>query len=151
VRTALRLTSFDRAFQALDIDTLLADNTSLVLADEDQLQQVCLNLLLNARDAMAGGGTLILKTFEDQNEIYVEIADSGTGVNETDKALIFDPFFTTKSAGKGTGLGLAICYGIVTEHGGRIEVTDVQPSGTRFTVIIPAASKTEIQASDIGG
>ncbi len=150
VRTALRLASFDRAFQALEIDTLLADNTSPVLADEDQLQQVCLNLLLNARDAMASGGSLTLRTFEDQNEIYVEIADSGTGINETDKALIFEPFFSTKSAGKGTGLGLAICYGIVTEHGGRIEVTDVQPAGTRFTFIIPVASKTEIHDSDSG-
>ena len=137
VRTALRLASFDKAFHDLDIEIDLSSTLSPVLADEDQLQQVFLNLLLNARDAMADGGDLLIKTAEIDGDILVEIADSGSGIAESDRQLIFDPFFTTKTAGKGTGLGLSVCYGIVTAHGGRIEVVNNTPLGTKFTVILP--------------
>ncbi len=137
VRTALRLASFDTAFQDFDIKTDLTAGLSPVFADEDQLQQVFLNLFLNARDAMNGGGRLTIKTSENGGEIFVEIADTGTGIAEPDKSMIFDPFFTTKTAGKGTGLGLAVCYNIVVEHRGRIDVADNKPTGTKFTVVLP--------------
>ena len=142
VRTALRLASFDKAFQDLEINTDLGLELAPVFADEDQLQQVFLNLFLNARDAMAEGGTLAIKTTESSYEIMIRIADSGTGIAESDINLIFDPFFTTKATGRGTGLGLAVCYGIVTAHGGRIEVANNETSGTKFTVILPTAVKT---------
>ena len=140
VRTALRLASFDKAFQKLEVYTDLGQNLAPVFADEDQLQQVFLNLFLNARDAMANGGNLSIKTTEKANEIVIEIADSGTGIAESDRQSIFDPFFTTKAPGSGTGLGLAVCYGIVTAHGGRIDVTSNKPFGTRFTVRLPLPS-----------
>ncbi|CAN5512044.1 hypothetical protein BH10ACI2_BH10ACI2_22230 [soil metagenome] len=139
VRTALRLASFDKAFHDLEIGTDLAVGLSPVYADEDQLQQVFLNLFLNARDAMSGGGALSIKTFETRSEIQIEIADSGTGIPESDRQVIFDPFFTTKAAGRGTGLGLAVCYGIVTAHGGRIDVESNDPSGAKFTVALPVS------------
>lgn len=137
VRTALRLASFDKAFQDLDIRTDLGEGLPAVFADEDQLQQVFLNLFLNARDAMAEGGTLTVTTRIDTGHIRVEIADTGVGIDTEAATQIFDPFYTTKPAGKGTGLGLAVCYGIVTGHGGRIEVGENQPSGTRFLVFLP--------------
>ncbi len=139
VQTALRLASFDKEFQNLDLEIGLADGLAPVLADEDQLQQVFLNMLLNARDAMADGGTLRVRTADNGGDVIVEIADSGSGIDDADKAFVFDPFFTTKPAGRGTGLGLAVCYGIVSAHGGRIEVADNQPAGTRFTISLPVA------------
>ncbi len=138
VLTALRLASFDKAFQEMDIVTELAEDLPPVNADEDQLQQVVLNLLLNARDAMAADGSLWIGTAVRDNEVVIEIADSGTGVAAADLPLIFDPFFTTKTAGRGTGLGLAVCYGIITAHGGRIEASANTPSGTKFTITMPS-------------
>ncbi len=138
IRTALRLSSFDKAFQDLDVNTELGEGLPAVFADEDQLQQVFLNLLLNARDAMADGGSLSITTTLEAGHIRVEIIDSGIGIDTESAAQIFDPFYTTKPAGKGTGLGLAVCYGIVTAHGGRIDVAANSPSGTRFMVFLPA-------------
>ena len=138
VNTALRLASFDKAFNTLDIETSLADGLSSVFADEDQIQQVFFNLFLNARDAMPDGGMLFVKTSERGGSVVIEVSDSGSGIAESDRQQIFDPFFTTKSAGRGTGLGLAVCYGIVTAHGGKIEVAANQPVGTKFTVTLPS-------------
>ena len=137
IETALRLASFDKSFQKLRLKKDLAENLPEVSADADQMQQVFLNLFLNARDAMTGGGELKIQTKQSANEIEIEITDSGTGIEEKDLKKIFDPFFTTKLAGKGTGLGLAVCYGIVTAHGGRIEVSSNQSNGTEFNVFLP--------------
>jgi two-component system, NtrC family, sensor kinase len=101
------------------------------------LQQVFLNLFLNARDAMPLGGELKIKTFQKNGELSVEITDNGAGIDEKNLKKIFDPFFTTKPTGKGTGLGLAVCYGIVTGHGGRIEVESNEIEGTTFKVFLP--------------
>jgi two-component system NtrC family sensor kinase len=106
-------------------------------ADGDQLQQVFLNLFLNARDAMPSGGELSIKTGFENNEIVVEIADAGAGISENDRKKIFDPFFTTKPTGKGTGLGLAVCYGIITAHHGKIEVAARKNGGTSFRISLP--------------
>lgn len=155
VRTALRLASFDKAFQNLEIITDLADNLPTVFGDEDQLQQVFLNLLLNAKDALnlasgvprPGSTTsdpgcaspdIMIRTRQNDPDVLIEIVDSGTGIDAAVIGHIFDPFYTTKAAGRGTGLGLAVCYGIVTAHGGRIEVSDNHPTGTIFTVHLSA-------------
>lgn len=138
VQTALRLASFDKAFQDLDVETHFAPDIDHVLADEDQLQQVFLNLLLNARDAMPHGGFLSIKTTQNGSGTAIEIADTGPGIAAADRAMIFDPFFTTKIPGHGTGLGLAICYAIITAHNGQITVGPNNPSGTKFTVTLPA-------------
>lgn len=140
VEASIRLASFDKAFQRLQCTTELAPDVPLVLADADQLQQVFLNLLLNARDAMPGGGSLNIRTRYDSRagEIVIEIADSGAGIAPEHRAHVFDPFFTTKPAGTGTGLGLAVCYGIVTAHGGRIELASVNGHGTTVRVHLPS-------------
>ncbi len=141
VEASLRLARFDKSFQDLTVETDFAEDLAWFVADPDQLQQVVLNLLLNARDAMPGGGRLAISTKRMDNEVAISIADSGCGVDTVVAEHIFDPFYTTKSAGQGTGLGLAVCYGIVTAHGGRIELADNKPSGTIFNVYLPAVAE----------
>ena len=138
LESSLRLATFDKTFQTFDIRRRLANGLPLVNADADQLQQVFLNLLLNARDAMPDGGTLSVTTGHSSAEVVVEIADSGNGIEAGISKKVFDPFFTTKPPGIGTGLGLSVCYGIVTAHGGRIDVAS-SGGGTAFTVRLPAA------------
>ncbi|MBC7928032.1 MAG: PAS domain S-box protein [Bryobacteraceae bacterium] len=106
-----------------------------------KLQQVFLNLVLNARDAMDRGGTLTLRTRLDQTTVRVEVADTGQGIPVENLPRIYDPFFTTKVATKGTGLGLSVTYGIVQEHGGSIEVDSAVGSGTTFQLVFPLARK----------
>jgi signal transduction histidine kinase len=124
IEASIRLASFDKSFGRLHVTTQLDLDVPHVSGDADQLQQVILNLLLNARDAMPEGGHLNLRTRYDAlaSEIIIEIADTGTGIKPEHRPHVFDPFFTTKPAGTGTGLGLAVCYGIITAHGGRIEL-----------------------------
>ncbi len=141
IETSLRLASFDKSFQKLNLKKDLAENLTKVFADKDQLQQVFLNLLLNARDAMPDGGELIINTNQNHKELRVEISDDGTGIDDASRKKIFDPFFTTKQAGKGTGLGLAVCYGIITAHGGKIEVSGNESRGTSFLISLPVNEK----------
>jgi signal transduction histidine kinase len=136
LETSMRLASFDREFQRLKINKHYGENLPKVFADADQLQQVFLNLILNARDAMKRNGELLIETSQTVDNITVEIADNGSGIDENNLKQIFDPFFTTKPAGKGTGLGLAVCYGIITAHGGKIEV-ESNANGTKFILNLP--------------
>jgi len=109
-----------------------------VEGDAGQMQQVLLNLAINARDAMPDGGTLTLRAGSCPGEVFLEIEDTGQGMDEATRAHLFEPFFTTKEPGKGTGLGLAVVHGIVQEHGGRIEVLSRPGEGSRFRVTLPA-------------
>jgi len=104
---------------------------------EYKLQQVFLNLFLNARDAMRSGGWLLVSTRVDQDAAVVEIADTGSGIPSEHLARIYDPFFTTKAIGQGTGLGLSIAYGIVREHDGTMDVESHLGQGTRFLLRLP--------------
>jgi signal transduction histidine kinase len=106
-----------------------------------KLQQVFLNLFLNARDAMERGGALSVKTWSDEASVYAEVRDTGQGISPEHLSRIYDPFFTTKGARKGTGLGLSVSYGIVREHGGEIEVESQPGAGTRFQLGFPLARK----------
>jgi two-component system NtrC family sensor kinase len=90
---------------------------------------------------MPGGGELFIKTSNSNRKIKIEITDSGVGIDEKNLKQIFDPFFTTKSTGKGTGLGLAVCYGIITAHGGKIEVESNENRGTTFYIVLPVKEK----------
>ncbi|MBS1793781.1 MAG: HAMP domain-containing protein [Acidobacteria bacterium] len=139
IEKSLRLASFDKSFQKLAIEKELAADLPSLFVDGDQLQQVFLNLFLNARDALPAGGRIFVRTARLTGELVIEIADSGTGIAPENLKKIFDPFFTTKAAGKGTGLGLAVCYGIVTAHGGKIEVSEQESGGTKFTITFPVA------------
>ncbi len=117
----------------------LADGLPLVRGNAGKLQQVFLNLIINARDAMAAGGALTIRTSVENLSAHVEIADTGQGIPPENLARIYDPFFTTKGAKKGTGLGLAITYGIVQEHKATIEVDSALGRGTSFRIDFPIA------------
>jgi len=129
---------------------LLPENIQVVLdcpakglpaaGDPSQLAQLITNLAVNARDAMPAGGILTLRAIAAGDEVHLEVRDTGVGMSEEVRARIFDPFFTTKPAGKGTGLGLAVVWGIVQNHGGRIEVESTPGAGTAVRVALPAAS-----------
>lgn len=119
------------------ISTDLADALPAVLASKNQLRQVFLNMFHNAGDAMPDGGTLTVKTTAEDEEIAIEISDTGIGIKEENLNNIFDAFFTTKNSIKGVGLGLSVCYGFIIEHGGDIKVTSEQGVGTCFRVTLP--------------
>jgi signal transduction histidine kinase len=139
VESSLRLAAFDKGFKRLRVTTEFDERVPNVSADPDQLQQVFLNLLLNARDAMPEGGDLrvTLSFDEEAGEVYAEFADTGHGIPAEVLPHVFDPFFTTKHAG--AGLGLAVCYGIVTAHGGRVSVASGGGlRGTSVRVALPA-------------
>ena len=112
---------------------------------EHKLQQVFLNLFLNARDAMPKGGWLTIVTRADRDAAIVEVADTGSGIPAEQLSRIYDPFFTTKDIGKGTGLGLSITYGIVQEHGGSITCDSQVGQGTRFSIRLPRAVAAKIE------
>ena len=115
----------------------LSSEPATVRGIEHKLQQVLLNLFLNAKDAMPKGGWLSIQTRVDDDRVVVEIADTGSGIPSEYLARIYDPFFTTKAIGQGTGLGLSISYGIVREHAGVIDCESVVGQGTRFIVSLP--------------
>jgi PAS domain S-box-containing protein len=121
----------------------LAESPVPVVGIEHQLQQVFLNLFLNARDAMPSGGWLLVSTRIEDGRVIAEIADTGSGIPAEHLARIYDPFFTTKAIGRGTGLGLSISYGIVREHEGEILCDSVVGQGTRFTLSLPRAVEVE--------
>ena len=136
-----------------ELDPLLAN----VLVDASQMEQVLVNLVLNAREAMAGGGRLVISTANAQFEpdegtragAYASIAvrDTGIGMDEATKARIFEPFFTTKQGSSGAGLGLATAYGIVEQSGGHISVETAPGSGTCFTIYLPPYTGAEPAAA----
>jgi len=115
----------------------LAGDLPEVRGHRGKLQQVLLNLLSNARDAVEGGGRITVRTAHAADRVLLEVVDDGVGIAEEDLRRIFDPFFTTKGRGKGTGLGLSISYGIVREHDGVMQVESVPGEFTRFRVELP--------------
>jgi two-component system NtrC family sensor kinase len=113
----------------------------LIVGNSGKLQQVFLNLFLNARDAMGDGGELCVRTESADSKIEIVVQDTGTGISQENIKKIYDPFFTTKAVGKGTGLGLAVSYGIVQEHGGNISVESKLGRGTAFRLELPLVRK----------
>ncbi len=111
-----------------------------------QLNQVWMNLLINAAQATHGEGKVCIATRLEDQMVVVTISDTGDGIAPEHLKKIFDPFFTTKPVGEGTGLGLSITYGIVERHGGSISVASSEGSGTTFTVKIPVCAKHESPA-----
>ncbi|OGP49447.1 MAG: PAS domain-containing sensor histidine kinase [Deltaproteobacteria bacterium RBG_13_43_22] len=109
-----------------------------VFASKNQLRQVFLNLISNARDAMPEGGTLTVKTSPNKDNIHIEFTDTGIGIDQEIIEKIFDSFFTTKDSIKGVGLGLSVCYGFIKEHGGHIQVSSRIGEGTTFTITLPS-------------
>ncbi len=140
----------------IELVTLQAGELQPIIADPGQLEQVIVNLVVNARDAMPHGGRLQLETanhsvlvprrtdsgmLEPGDYVQLSVSDTGSGMDEKTRAQIFEPFFTTKEADQGTGLGLASVYGIVRQSGGQIDVDSHPGTGTRFTVFFPVAEQ----------
>ena len=121
----------------VEMITELDPTVGTVMIDPGQVEQVITNLVLNARDAMPDGGTLVIRTADSHRSVGLTVTDSGMGISEADRARIFEPFFTTKAMGKGTGLGLATCYGIVNQAGGTIDCVSERSQGTTFRVVLP--------------
>lgn len=137
IKSSARLLSHQKRGENIEIKVEIEENLPLINADEGQMQQAIIALSTNAIDAMPNGGNLTLKAFSQNRCVVIEIIDTGIGINPEDMSKIFEPFFTTKEVGKGTGLGLAVCYGIVTEHGGRLSVRSKINIGTTFTMSLP--------------
>ena len=125
-----------------------AEGLGLVNASKNQLRQVFLNMVANARDAMPDGGTLSVVTRGDTETVFVEVTDTGIGIREEHLDKIFDSFFTTKGEVKGVGLGLSVCYGFIKDHGGDIEVKSQVGKGTAFTISLPVYNLEEAQKDD---
>ena len=137
LKSSARLVSHQKRGDNIEIKFEIDENLTLVNADEGQLQQAIIALATNAIDAMPDGGTIIFRAFPQGNRIVIEIQDTGHGIAPEEVSKIFEPFYTTKEVGKGTGLGLAVCYGIITEHGGRLSVRSNIGAGTTFSMFLP--------------
>ena len=147
VRETLELRADEQAANSIDAVTALASGLPPVFADAHRIQQVLLNLMNNAEQAMVGAhgrGSLVVRTWHDAsvNTVSFEVSDDGPGLAPEIRARIFDAFFTTKPVGEGTGLGLAVAYNIVKDHGGRIRVDSEPGRGTSFVVDLPVTATT---------
>ncbi len=147
IQRTLRLRGYQLTSNKIHVETDLANELPPVVGDARQLQQVCLNLVTNAIQAMAttgAPGTLSITTKREGPHVVLEMHDTGPGIPDGAKAHIFEPFFTTKGEGEGTGLGLSVSYGIVTSHGGTIEVPSTSSAGTTFRVTLPSAGESPL-------
>jgi len=144
LRQTIKLRSYDFASHGVEVSEEFEENLAPAMGDAQQLQQVFLNILNNAYDAVQEAGQrgqIQIRTRQSGESVEVEITDNGTGISDPQR--IFDPFYTTKQAGKGTGLGLSICYGIVRAHGGEIQCwNNGTGAGSTFVVRIPVASES---------
>ena len=145
VEKTLFLLKHHARFKKLTVDKSLDQSLpALDAANSEQLVQVFMALLLNAMDAMGDRGTITIRTTHGRDAaagVVAEVIDQGHGIARSELSKIFEPFYTTKVAGRGTGLGLSICYGIITEHGGRIEVDSVLGQGSTFRVLLPVRAR----------
>lgn len=142
----LSLVEHQSVFHDIRIVKNLDPQVAMVLLDANQIQQVFMNILLNAADAMPAGGTLTITSTMAPEDSFVQVrfADTGSGIPEKNLHRIFDPFFTTKADKKGTGLGLAVSYGIIERHRGHIEVQSEEGKGTTFTIKLPQQAFEEV-------
>src|SRR6185295_6421785 len=138
ISDVLSLLEHQFQLQRVTVRREMSEHSLAVAAAEQKLQQVFLNLFLNAKDAMPKGGWLSIATRAEEGHVVVEIADTGSGIPSEYLARIYDPFFTTKAIGRGTGLGLSITYGIVREHEGSIDCDSGIGQGTKFILSFQA-------------
>jgi two-component system NtrC family sensor kinase len=141
IENVLALTSKRLEHGRVHVRTQLQADLPAMSVVPDQLTQVCLNLIINAVEAMPQGGTLTIVSAQRGDWLAIEVQDTGAGLAPDEATRIFEPFYTTKA--DGTGLGLAVSYGIIQQHGGRIEVNSTPGQGTTFTVLLPAQRSDE--------
>ena len=121
----------------IKVETYFDSEIPEVMASTNQMRQVMLNMIKNAKEAMPKGGTLTVRTSKEDNKVLIKIEDTGIGIPEELRDKIFEAFFTTKQKVKGVGLGLSVCYGIIKDHGGEIKVESDEGKGTTFTIDLP--------------
>jgi len=137
IQRMVRLVENQKELRKIHIEQDYAKKLPDILGDANQLQQVLLNLFLNAAAAMADGGILTITTSSDEQYVIISVADNGCGIKPEHLDKVFDPFFTTKPVGQGTGLGLSVSYGIVEQHGGTIELESEVDIGSTFIIRLP--------------
>ena len=147
LKSSARLVSHQKRGENIEIKLDIESEMPTVEADEGQIQQAIIALATNAIDAMPKGGTLTFRTFAKNNRVVIEVQDTGIGIPPEEVSKIFEPFYTTKEVGRGTGLGLSVCYGIITEHGGRVSVRSNIGVGTTFSIFLPRELRVESQES----
>jgi two-component system NtrC family sensor kinase len=144
VQESLSLVESQMKYPNVRINTELSRELGAIIGDKTKLQQVVINLLLNARDSLKEGGVITIKTGNEEEMVICSISDNGTGIPLEIQPKVFDPFFTTKKIGQGTGLGLSVSYGIIQEHQGEIDLISEPGRGTTFKIKIPmSGEKTE--------
>ncbi len=147
IKTTLELRGYEMEIGNIKVTTQLASDLPGTMGDDGQLQQVFLNIILNAETEMKlahGRGNLLIKTEIKDNTIRISFKDDGPGIVRENLDKIFNPFFTTREVGEGTGLGLSLCYGIITEHIGQIYARSQPNKGATFVVELPVISETEL-------
>lgn len=148
VESVIRLVNFRLGQKNITLEKELTANLQPVMADRQLIQEVIMNLLINAVDAVPDGGFIQVKTLNSGHAILLSVHDRGHGIPENILDQIFDPFFTTKDTGEGTGLGLSISLGIIQAHGGVLEVSSSPENGTTFTIQMPAETKIQDEESE---
>lgn len=148
IKSVMRLTEYLTRKANVKVESILPDQSVMATYDPQQIEQVLINLLTNAVQAMPDGGSLTFELIPDENEVELRVSDTGLGIPEENMVRIFDPFYTTKPEGEGTGLGLSVSYGIITRHAGRIEVSSEIDVGTTFTIHLPTQSEEFLESSD---
>jgi len=143
ISSAARLLSHQKRNPDVDFRVDVAEGLAYVSGDAGQLQQAIIALATNALDAMPERGVLTIAARNESESVVVDVTDTGVGIPAENLPKIFEPFFTTKEVGRGTGLGLAVCYGILTEHGGSLDVQSSVGFGTTFTITLPATVNGE--------
>lgn len=141
ISSAARLLAHQQRDGRIEFKIDTSNDLPPVSGDGGQLQQAIIALATNAIDAMPEGGTLTIAARQQDKEVLIEISDTGVGIAPEHVTKIFEPFFTTKEVGRGTGLGLAVCYGILTEHGGSLDVQSALGVGSTFTITLPVVSE----------
>ena len=144
IGNVIKFRHYEHTVNNIEVIEKLDPNLPEIMVDNVQIQQVFLNLVLNAEYAMIHAhkqGKLLVETCVSNGNVVVSFADDGEGIKEENLKKIFQPFFTTKEVGVGTGLGLSLCYGIIKRHGGSINVSSKYGSGTKFTVELPIEIK----------
>lgn len=140
----LRLLHYDKRFRRHQVKYQAKPELPQLLMDSDRIQQVLMNLLINARDALAEQpGVIEIHTDRDDDHLRVRIKDNGPGISKDDQARIFEPFYSTKAPGAGTGLGLSVCRDIIQSHGGHLKIDSESGQGAEFTILLPWTAASE--------
>ena len=137
VEASLRITAYLTRKAHVEVVTELPEQALYLTYDAQQIEQVLINLIQNAIQAMPTGGTLYVSLRETVDAVTIAVQDTGIGIPSENLRRIFDPFFTTKPEGEGTGLGLSVSYGIISRHHGHIEVSSTVGQGTTFIITLP--------------